>query len=44
MIVLTLYDQEGNLQRMQIKRTRSNELFAEWCRRFDRYTKHERLP
>jgi len=42
-IVLTLYDQEGNLQSLPVRRTREMELLAEWLRRFDRYTKHERV-
>jgi hypothetical protein len=37
-VVLTLYGQDGTLQELPVARTRSNELFQEWLRRFDRYT------
>lgn len=35
---LTLYDQEGEMHTLPVRRTRSNELFQEWLRRYDRYT------
>jgi hypothetical protein len=37
-LVLTLYDQEGIMQELPVRRNRSNEMFQEWLRRFDRYT------
>lgn len=40
-LILTLYDQEGNMQEMPVVRNRSNEMFQEWLRRFDRYTPRE---
>jgi hypothetical protein len=40
-LVLTLYDQAGELQELPVRRTRSNELFQEWLRRYDRYTPKE---
>lgn len=40
-LVLTLYDQEGEIQSMTVRRTRDMEMFQEWLRRFDRYTPRE---
>lgn len=37
-LVLTLYDQTGELRELPVRRTREMELFQEWLRRFDRYT------
>lgn len=40
-LVLTLYDQEGKMQELPVRRSRDMEMFQEWLRRFDRYTPHE---
>jgi hypothetical protein len=37
-LVLTLYDQEGIMQELPVRRSRDMEMFQEWLRRFDRYT------
>ena len=37
-LVLTLYDQAGEMRELTVPRTRDLELFQEWLRRFDRYT------
>jgi hypothetical protein len=37
-LVLTLYDQEGIIQELPVRRSRDTEMFQEWLRRFDRYT------
>jgi hypothetical protein len=38
LLILTLYDQEGILQGLPVRRSRDMEMFQEWLRRFDRYT------
>lgn len=42
-VVLTLYGQDGELQTMPVRRSRTMELFQEWLRRYDRYTPRERV-
>jgi hypothetical protein len=37
-LMLTLYNQAGEMQTMPVKRSRDMEIFQEWLRRFDRYT------
>ena len=37
-LCLTLYDQEGRMQELVVRRSRDMEMFQEWLRRFDRYT------
>jgi len=36
-IPLTIYGQDGKLDTLRVKATRSNKDLAEWLRKFDRY-------